>query len=62
MQFLKKLNHLLEEFTKNLPDLMGDFNINLDPIKSMLMAKQYINMQLSNGMVPCITKQTIASD
>ena len=41
---------------------MRDVNINLNPIKGIPMAKQYINMLSSNGMVPCITKLTRVTD
>ena len=41
---------------------MKDFNINLNPIKTMAVAKQYINMLSSNEMVQCVTKPTKVTD
>ena len=61
---MEKLNHLLAKFAKYSIDvcLMKVFNTNLDPIKSMSMAKQYIIMILRNGMVPSITNLTRMTD
>ena len=64
MHFPNKSYYKLGELTKDPFDIspMGDFNVILDPKKSMPMVKQYVNILFSNEMVSCITKPTSVTD
>ena len=55
--FLKELNNSNSNFY-----ILGDLNINTSTIERTPVAKRFLNMLLSCGVVPLITKPTRVSD
>ena len=66
-----KINEFMDCFSNSLSDLsksknvyyiLGDFNINIHPDSRTTYANDYINLLLSHGAFPIITKPTIVTE